>query len=274
MADQLLLRDQLFDACKTGHQEDFDQLLADTHIAATILKSEQVQIADLRPRRDLVLYQSQTNLHRMLVFACEAQDPHKVESLLRFGLQHDVTAETMLTRDLVGAAMETDINVALFEKFVAIMPGVVNLNMSLAGDPLAYAVGGHFREAQSLPHKGTVGLAQFLLEHGAEPNRVVFPQFNTPGYYLFVACRRADLQIVQLLLQHGAQIEGSGAIQIAAAKSRIDVLESLLQHGADLNSCFTNPGTIGGDYTGSAMEVATKYNSCDAVLWLAEHGAQ
>jgi ankyrin repeat protein len=146
--------------------------------------------------------------------------------------------------------------------------------MGHAGDPLSYAVGGHLREAQSLPHRGTIGLARFLLEHGADPNKIQFPQFESPGYYLFVACQRADVEVVRLLLEHGAQIEGSGAAQVAAAKGRIDVLDVLLQHGADLNACFKSTGIRGKEYEGSATEVATRYEHDDVVLWLAEHGVQ
>jgi hypothetical protein len=41
------------------------------------------------------------NLHRMLIFACEAQDPHIVESLLRFG------------GDYTGSAMEVQLNITV-----------------------------------------------------------------------------------------------------------------------------------------------------------------
>jgi hypothetical protein len=53
----------------------------------------------------------------------------------------------MLRREMVHVAMKSDMNVALFEKFVAIIPEVVNIDMGHAGDPLSYAVGSHLREA-------------------------------------------------------------------------------------------------------------------------------
>jgi hypothetical protein len=100
MVSYELLRHQLFDACKNGGPENLDQLFAQPDIAATILHTESAVEAALRPRRDFVLYVSETNLHRMLVLTCEVQDPHKVESLLRFGLQHNVPAVSLSRRAL------------------------------------------------------------------------------------------------------------------------------------------------------------------------------
>jgi ankyrin repeat protein len=74
------------------------------------------------------------------------------------------------------------------------------------------------------------------------------------------------VEVVRLLLEYGAQIEGSGAAQAAAAKGHIDVLDVLLQHGADLNTHFRNTGTRFKDYDGSAKEVATNCELGDVVL--------
>lgn len=153
----------------------------------------------------------------MLILACEADDPQKVDLLLLFGLQHDVPAEKLVNRETLYAAMDGDNNVALTEKFITVMPDAVNLNMSHAGFPLSHAVGGHLREVQSLPHTRTIGLTRFLLEHGADPNQIMFPD-NAPGHYLFVACQRANVEVVRLLLEHGAQIQGSGAVQVATGR--------------------------------------------------------
>ena len=274
MASYKLLRISSSTPAKLEAQRTSINFSLQPDIADIILQTESVVEADMRPKRDFELYVSETNLHRMLVSTCEAQDPHEVESLLQFGLQHNVPADSLLGRAVVHAVMQSDINVALFEKFVAIMPDVINLNMSHAGDPLSYAIGGHMREAQSLPHQGTVGLVRFLLEHGTDPNKIQFPEFETSGYYLFIACQRANVEVVRLLLKHGAQIEGSGAAQVAAARGHIDVLDVLLQHSADLNACFKITGTRGKEYEGSATEVAIRCGLNDVVLWLAEHGVQ
>jgi ankyrin repeat protein len=92
-------------------------------------------------------------------------------------------------------------------------------------------------------------LIRFLLENGADPNRVSPPHSKGPGVYLQNACGHASLEVVELLLQHGAQIRQSGAMDEAGEKGRIDVLVMLLEHGADINEqLWENHSTYSSKY--------------------------
>jgi ankyrin repeat protein len=75
----------------------------------------------------------------------------------------------------------------------------------------------------------------FPFDHGADPNRVDIAYYKAPDVYLEDAVRCASLEIIKLLLKHGAQIEQSGAIQQAAQIGRLDIMEFLVKHGADVN---------------------------------------
>ncbi|KAH7379493.1 hypothetical protein BKA66DRAFT_377789, partial [Pyrenochaeta sp. MPI-SDFR-AT-0127] len=88
------------------------------------------------------------------------------------------------------------------------------------GTPLEQAVCG----SRNAPHytSDLVPLVKFLLENGADPNRISSPYYNGPGVYLEGATRRSPLEIIELLLKHGAEISQSGAIQQAAERGRID----------------------------------------------------
>ncbi|KAF2429257.1 hypothetical protein EJ08DRAFT_560886, partial [Tothia fuscella] len=89
--------------------------------------------------------------------------------------------------------------------------------MGHAGDPLGFAVGGG-----NVPGRDTTGLVRYLLENGADPNKIHPPHFDVPGYFLYQASKREGVEKVELLLKHGAQISGSGAVQHAVEYGRLN----------------------------------------------------
>lgn len=75
-------------------------------------------------------------------------------------------------------------------------------------------------------------IARFCLQHGADPNR------NKVEEYMSVVGATAELghlEMVQLLLNHGAVLHGSGASVLAGEKGQKDMVKLLLAKGADIN---------------------------------------
>jgi len=78
-------------------------------------------------------------------------------------------------------------------------------------------------------------LVQFLLDNGADLNRVDIAYYKGPGVYIESAVQCSSLEVIKLLLKHGAQIEQSGAFHRAAQLGRVGVMDLPVQHGADVN---------------------------------------
>jgi hypothetical protein len=243
-------------------------LLTEPDVIATALKSEERVHTDLRPHRQIVLSSEDLNLHHMLTLAASSGNSLLVEFLLSFGLEHNVSINKMITRDLVHESMESKNNVEIFTELVQIMPEVVSFPMGHAGDPLGFAVGG-----SNLPDRDTTPLLRYLLENGANPNKVRSPHFDVPGYYLYLASKREGVEKVELLLKHGACISGSGAVQQAAKYGRLKVLEMLVKYGADLNNVFVPDALLGNGCAGTALDVAIRHRQMEVKDWLSQHGA-
>ena len=96
-------------------------------------------------------------------------------------------------------------------------------------------------------------LVGFLLQSGADANT---PNVSGRTDYgcslLWNAAYRGSVEIVESLLEHGARIPQSGAIQVAVERGFTDVLELPARFGADVNE------RLGLDYIShSSIEVLT-----------------
>lgn len=152
-----------------------------------------------------------------------------------------------------------------------------NYNLERMISPLALAI----------PNR--LELAKFLLEKGANPN----------GHYTFVeetflcaAARAQKPDMIDLFIKHGARIQGSNALQDAAAYRRICNAERLLELGANINEVFkktehapiSEPNVYSRDIVlGSALHCAVKGGTlnfpvtdspADMVRFLLERGAR
>lgn len=98
----------------------------------------------------------------------------------------------------------------------------VNYVFELYGEMLGYCAS-----------KGNHDLAEFLLEHGACPDS--HDQTHAFRTTLASAAAYSDERMVQLLLDYGARIPGSGALAFAAEQGKLKNVQLLLAHGADVN---------------------------------------
>ncbi|KAG8526630.1 uncharacterized protein KY384_008831 [Bacidia gigantensis] len=110
--------------------------------------------------------------------------------------------------------------------------------------------------AQAISHNH-VNLARFLLEQGAKPTgRYIQPEDT----YLGEAARKPSSDMLKLLLQHGARLEGSQALRQAAEAGQLRNAGILLESGADVNEVFTRYDWVKGEdqVMGCALHFAVK----------------
>ena len=250
---------KLHEACEAGNITSLQSFLGDTAFTECALQ------------RPVKHYNSITqpilNLVDLLKVATAQGHYPIVNLLIAFGQEHNVSHVELINRDTVVATIDGRNGLEVFRIFVETWPGVVELDMGHLGNPLAYAV-----------VKDHIQLTKFLLDEGADPNRRCLAHTGS-GHYLRQSVKSSSLEIIKILLQHGARIQLSGAIREAARLGRVDVLELLLNNGADVNE--TLPADVGflireqrhQQASESPLHVAALHAQIYSVRWLLAHGA-
>lgn len=123
--------------------------------------------------------------------------------------------------------------------------------------------------------KNDICLTKYLLEHGADVNK---PGVTYRFPALTLAVLNDNAEMVELLIQCGAQIIGSGALGMAAAHRKFKMMDLLLTHGVDVNVNDNNPKTnclrlIMGNKDFTALHEAASAGHVDVVAYLIKHGA-
>ncbi|PYH73166.1 ankyrin repeat domain-containing protein [Aspergillus vadensis CBS 113365] len=129
-------------------------------------------------------------------------------------------------------------------------------------------------------------LVHWCLEQGADPtfgcpNAQSFNDLEKPdrsptkgsGAVLGMASRRSSPVIVDLILEHGANIRTSNVLHYAACRKdgrAIPIMEHLLQRGANVNE-FGYPAFL--HFGGTPLHAGSYQGNLPAVNWLLEHGA-
>jgi hypothetical protein len=115
-------------------------------------------------------------------------------------------------------------------------------------------------------------LMQYMLEKGANPNERVDIEDNM--FALTAAAGHSDRKIVELLLDYGAQISGSGALTLAAERGNVDNVECLLGRGADVNEMVSlNTSRNGHENMGCPLHKAVENGHATVVDILLNAGA-
>ncbi|KAJ3506705.1 hypothetical protein NLJ89_g6721 [Agrocybe chaxingu] len=104
----------------------------------------------------------------------------------------------------------------------------------------------------------------YLLSLGADPNA---SSADTITPLAFAAFRYNSPEMVEFLLQHGAQVNGSSALAAAAQKGNLATAKYLLDHGAHVN----DPGNW--TQPSFPLHVAVKYGHEEMVKLLLSSGA-
>lgn len=253
------LYDELVQACSEGDLTRLQDLLNEPAAA---------EVALARPVKQFNLVKKPLlNLWYLLQNVVRAGDTAIVKHLLAFAEEHDIPYPELINRDSAAAAIEGANSLEVFQAFVKAWPEAVKLDLSIFGDPLAYAVA-----------KDQAELVKFLLESGADPNRRCGSHAKS-GHHLRQSIRCSSLEITKALLQHGARAEHSGAIQEAARLGRLDVLELLHEFQADMNE--TLPADVGflirdkrhQQASETPLHTAVLHDQIDAARLLMAHGA-
>ncbi|KAF4976148.1 hypothetical protein FZEAL_7167 [Fusarium zealandicum] len=158
-----------------------------------------------------------------------------------------------LNEEIVRAAVNTG-STPVFAALLARDPYVINMQFDRRGTPLIVACMG----------QQTVDYLRFLLEARADPNQdpdaASFPLALVAAFY-------ADPTAIDLLLQHGARLEHSGALTAAARRGNEPMLRSLLDRGARPNA--DAPAISTG---ASPLHVAVKAGHAGVARILLQHG--
>ncbi|KAH8701858.1 ankyrin repeat-containing domain protein [Talaromyces proteolyticus] len=139
----------------------------------------------------------------------------------------------------------------------------VNHPMDKIGSPLTVAI-----------QRQDVEMVRFLLSKGADAN----DQYWIPNDTVLArAASLPSLEILTLLLEHGAKIQGSKALKSAAENGRIDAATMLLARGADINEVFRHDlwdDDAAKDTIGTALHVAVQHDQEDFVRFLLQRGVR
>lgn len=158
-----------------------------------------------------------------------------------------------LDEEVVRAAVNTG-SIPIFSTLLTHDPSIINMPFDHRGSPLIVACMGR-QDPQYL---------EYLLEVGADPNQdpdaAAFPLALVAAFY-------TDPGIIDLLLDHGAKMEHSGAIAAAVRRRNEGMLKRLLERGARIEDDAT--GIASGS---SPLHTAVRAGHLGVVKILLEHG--
>ncbi|CBF76145.1 hypothetical protein AN5074.2 [Aspergillus nidulans FGSC A4] len=113
---------------------------------------------------------------------------------------------------------------------------------------------------------------RFCLEHGANPNASLVEEHLSA---LACAVHTGNVELVDLLLAHGARLKGSNAIVRAAIDEDLEMVKYLLLRGADIDEVGIKgpPGAEAYGDMGSPLHQAAVEGYMEMALFLIEAGA-
>jgi ankyrin repeat protein len=255
MADNIVL----FEHCAVGDLVRIQELFQDpTYV------DKAVEVEEYVDPRGNVYPCPRLNLELMVEKAAKSGSADVVKSLLSFAEAQGIPYKDVVYRDSICAAISSNNSLAVFKELLAVKPDILDLDMGHVGTPLAQAISGGKVAPLYGGERST--LMEFLLENGADPNRMCGP----PLTCLEQAVQYENLENVKMLLKHSARIAQSGAMHAAVQRSRLEVMKLLVEHGADVNEQLTeNLGFAASNRAGKKKEKGIINDVTDALIYRA-----
>ena len=118
----------------------------------------------------------------------------------------------------------------------------------------------------------------FLLENGADPGRDPRHydwRHHTRSLPVELAVLRSQKDVIQTLLDHGARLHPTEALQWAAGSGKLEILELLLKNGANINAMLDEDlrDNYMSETFGSALHNAVENKQVETVKFLLDRGA-
>lgn len=192
---------------------------------------------------------SEETIQKLLVAAAKSENLEAINFLL------DQYPTVPLDEEIFRGAVNTG-SISVTKALLARDPSIINMPFDHRGSALIVACMGRQR----------IEYLRFLLEAGADPNMdpdaAAFP-------IVLVAFLYTDPDAIDLLVKHGAHLEGTGALASAAQKGKEDMVLRFLQCGARPEDQAKGYSTN----TGLPLNVAVSHGQLGVVRLLLEHGA-
>jgi hypothetical protein len=266
----------LFIACISGDFPKIQELLANKSYLATAVERK------VRPFGGMKSIEN-SNLLSMLHMAIRAGSAPITKLVLGTAEKHNVPYKDIIMRYTVFSAIDCG-NLDVSEELGSTFPECLNYGEHRVGYPLTQVVGRSRHDRNNGPlwdEQKEIDYIKVLLENGANPNGPGIWKLK-PGSHLTTAAKFSPSEVTRILIQHGAQVQQSGAIQAAVEANRVDVLKVLLEHGAHVNERLESPMTyisvrdlekLQYDLSVTPLHLAVQAKAYEAAAWLLKNGA-
>jgi ankyrin repeat protein len=266
----------LFAACISGDFPKIQELLTNKSYLATAVERKARPFGGMKSMEN-------SNLLSMLYMAIRAGSAPITKLVLETAEKHNVPYKDIIMRHTVFTAIDCG-NLDVLKELGCTFPECLNYGEDRVGYPLAQTVGRSRHDRNNGPlwdEQKEIDYVKVLLENGANPNGPGIWE-SKPGSYLTTAAKFSPLEVTRILIQHGAQVRQSGAIQAAVEANRVEVLEVLLEYGADVNERLESPTRyisvrdlekLQYHLSVTPLHLAVQAKAYEAAVWLLKNGA-
>ncbi|MCJ1380352.1 hypothetical protein MMC17_003455 [Xylographa soralifera] len=187
-------------------------------------------------------------------------------SVVKLLLDHTSSTATF-SHDLIYSAMEAGLDT--YKLYLAARPAILSYQWEGLGDVVC---------CTSTKNDGE--FLSYILRNGADPGRSLYnsPRFfykYLPLEYCALSSHTSSTSNARLLLEHGAIIEGTEAVQLAASAGQLAMVQLLLEARGNINAlldrespCYKYPHVYG-----TPLHNAISGGHLDIVRFLLESGA-
>ena len=261
--------DDILKIVKSGNDKEFEDLLTQGLIS-------NINMRNVRGNTLLIALCKENNLKGVKILLDHGADANITDTLgihaIRFACRNykDSKKEcTEIIKLLVSKGADINAKSDLptlmrgFKRGSALFEACVNSQLDLAS--LLLELGANPDDQNPLIEvcaKGDLKIAQLLLPHVADVNIRV----GRHGSCLTVACKNGDDELVKLLLNHQPtrHFELESPVARACQRGHISTLQLLIDHGADINHLR---------YCSSPLKTACTYGQYSTAQFLLEQGA-